>query len=83
MAVIRVLKKVISKPKRLGQFKTNEFKNPELVPSNSKILYLFFSNLIAFAIIWDSSIFNISKPNKKLLNLPIKIIEKMIKKISI
>ena len=38
IAVMRVLKKVTSKPNKFGQFKVSEFKNPELVPSNSKIL---------------------------------------------
>ncbi len=50
-AVNLVLKKVISKPSKLGQVKIKEFKKPELVPSNSKILKPFNWSLIAFAII--------------------------------
>mgnify|MGYP004135165417 CR=1 FL=1 len=73
----------MSKPSKLGQVKIKEFKKPELVPSNSKILKPFNWSLIAFAIIWDSSIFNSSYPNKNELALANKIKENIVKKTSI
>ena len=58
------VRKVISKFKTHGHNKIKEFSNPEVVPSNSKILKFLLNKPIALEIICASSGFKFSKLNK-------------------